>query len=262
MTYTYLTVEQRQHVAIVTLNRPEKANALHAPLLEEIEQVALSFRDDATTRVVVFTGAGTHFSSGADLTGREAPHDLLVMRRRRIRVGERVIRALTGMDQITIAAMKGAAMGGGACIATALDFRLGTRDCFMSYPEILIGVNLMWQSLPLCVHLVGPARAKRMVMSGERFYGPTLLDWGMLDAMVESETLLMERALEWAALYASRSPVPAQMIKRSVNAISSALDQSIMHMDFDQHALVNASEDAETARTSYRAKQEPQFRGN
>ncbi len=262
MTYENLTVERRGHVATVTFERPEKANALNAPLIEEIEQVALSFRDDARTRVVIFTGAGKHFSSGADLTGLEPPHDLLVMRGRRARIGERAIRALTGMDQITIAAMKGAAMGGGACLAMALDFRLGTRDCFMSYPEILIGVNLSWQSLPLCVHLVGPARAKRMVISGERFYAPTLIEWGALDEMVASETELMEKALEWADLYASRAPVPAQMIKRSVNAIVSTLDQAVMHMDFDQHALVSRSEDTEMARTSYLAKQEPRFRGN
>ncbi|MCZ6875444.1 MAG: enoyl-CoA hydratase/isomerase family protein [bacterium] len=262
MTYENLMVERRGHVAVVTFNRPQKANALNTPLIEEIEQVALSFRDDVRTRVVIFTGAGRHFSSGADLSSGETPHDSLVMRRRRIRIGERAIRALTGMDQITIAAMKGATMGGGACLATALDFRIGTQDCFMSYPEILIGVNLMWQSLPLCVHLVGPARAKRMVISGQWVYGPTLLEWGALDEMVESEHDLMPKAFEWAELYASRAPLPAQMIKRSVNAISSALDQAIMHMDFDQNALVSGSEDAETARTSYLAKQEPHFRGN
>lgn len=262
MAYENLTVERRGHVAVVTFNRPQKANALNTALIEEIEQVALSFRDDARTRVVIFTGAGRHFSSGADLSSGETPHDLLVIHRRRMRAGERAIRALTGMDQITIAAMKGAAMGGGACLATALDFRIGTQDCFMSYPEILIGANLMWQSLPLCVHLIGPARAKRMVISGQWVYGPTLLEWGALDEMVQSEADLMPKAFEWAELYASRAPVPAQMIKRSVNAIASALDQSIMHMDFDQHILLDMSEDTRTARASYLAKQEPHFRGN
>ena len=262
MAYENLLLERRGEVAVVTFNRPAKANALNAALIEEIEQVALSFRDDAETRVVVFTGAGKHFTSGADLDGMGGSQETLLMRRRRARLGERAIRALTGMDQLTIAAMKGAAMGGGACIAQALDFRVGTRDCFMSYPEILIGLNLMWQSLPLCVHLVGPARAKRMVISGERFYAPALLDWGALDEMVETEADLMPRALEWATFYASRAPGAAQMIKRSVNAIASALDHSIMHMDFDQNILASSSEDAEIARTAYAAKEAPQFKGN
>ena len=75
-------------------------------------------------------------------------------------------------------------MGGGACIATALDLRIGADDCFMQYPEIDLGMNLMWQSLPLCIHLVGPARAKRLVIGGERVFAPTLLQWGVLDECV------------------------------------------------------------------------------
>lgn len=261
MDYENILVERNGPIAIVTFNRPDKANALNAPHIEEIEHAALSFREDEHTRVVVFTGAGKHFTSGADLTGREPGHPLLTMRRRRARIGERCIQALRDMDQITIAAWNGAAMGGGACIATALDFRIGARDCFMSYPEILIGVNLMWQSLPLCVQLVGPARAKRLVISGEWIYGPTLLEWGALDEMVETGRV-MEKAMEWARFYAGQPPVAAQMIKRSVNALSSALDRSIMHMDFDQNILTAMTEDATEAVTAYLAKKEPKFVGN
>ncbi len=152
-------------------------------------------------------------------------------------------------------------MGGGACIATAVDFRIGARDCFMSYPEVLIGVNLMWQSLPLCVQLVGPARAKRLVISGEHIHGPTLLEWGALDEMVEADEV-MDKAMEWARLYASQAPVAAQMIKRSVNAISSALDRSVMHMDVDQHLLNRETEDAAIAVSAYLAKEPPTFKGN
>ncbi len=108
------------------------------------DHAALSFRDDVETRVVVFTGAGKHFSSGADLKDPGDEYRVpFVLRRRRNRIGERVIRALTEMDQITIAAWNGGALGGGACITTALDFRVRADDCFMQYPEIDIGMNLM-----------------------------------------------------------------------------------------------------------------------
>ena len=164
-----LNVERSGHIATVTFNRPAKANALNYAHLAEIEAAAQSFRDDVETRVVIFTGAGKHFSSGADLSdpgsAKPAP---LSLKRRRARLGARALQALWDIDQITIAAWNGAAMGGGACIATALDFRIGATDCFMQYPEVDIGVNLMWQSLPLIVHLAGPARAKRLVAGGER----------------------------------------------------------------------------------------------
>ncbi len=261
MDYEHIIVERDGPIGTVTFNRPERANALNPRHLEEIEHAALSFRDDYEVRAVVFTGAGKHFNSGADLGARGISQPSLMERRRRVRIGERCIQAIREMDQITIAAWTGAAMGGGACIATAVDFRIGARDCFMSYPEILIGVNLMWQSLPLCVQLVGPARAKRLVISGEHVRGPTLLDWGVLDEMVETDEV-MNKAKEWAVFYAGQAPIAAQMIKRSVNAIASALDRSIMHMDFDQNLMTASSEDAAIAVEAYRAKTTPQFKGN
>jgi enoyl-CoA hydratase/carnithine racemase len=266
MSYAHLSVERvadsHGQIALVTFNRPAKANALNYDLLEEIESVALEFRDDAETRVVIFTGAGKHFCSGADLSDPgERYRGPLVLRRRQARIGERAIRALFGMDQITIAAWNGAAMGGGACIATAVDLRVGSEDCFMQYPEIDIGVNLMWQSLPLCVHLVGPARAKQLVVGGERIHAETLLAWGVIDALVPRADLL-SRAQQLASQYAAKPPIAAQMIKRSINQISSALDQSIMHMDADQNLLTQTSDDRHAAIEAYLASTKAEFNGN
>lgn len=262
--YKNLTVEERDDVAIVTFNRPHKANALDRNHLEEIEQVALSFRDDPQTRVVIFTGKGKHFSSGADLTPTPNATDRqasLVLRRRRSRIGERAIRAVYEIDQVTIAAWNGAAMGGGACLATALDFRIGSSDCFMQYPEVEIGVNLMWKSLPLLVHLAGPARAKRLVAGGERIHADELRSWGILDCVVERDDLL-DTALDWALRYAKMPPIPQQMIKQSINAIASAQDASIMHMDVDQNLLSASTQDAKTAVRGYREGTTPEFRGD
>jgi enoyl-CoA hydratase/carnithine racemase len=263
MAYQHLTIERLDHhIACVTFNRPARANALNYAHLAEIEAAALSFRDDVDVRTVIFTGAGKHFSSGADLKdpGSEYRGPLL-LRRRRQRIGERTIHALREMDQVTIAAWNGAAMGGGACIATALDFRIGADDCFMQYPEVDIGLNLMWQSLPLCIQLVGPARAKRLVIGGERITAATLLDWGMLDACVPRAELL-QHALQMARTYAAKPPIAAQMIKRSVNAIVDALDRTAMHMDADQNLLAQTTEDRGRAIEHYGADSVPDFSGN
>jgi enoyl-CoA hydratase/carnithine racemase len=262
MSYEHLIIERKGHVALVTFNRPAKANALNYEHLAEIESAALSFRDDAETRVVIFTGAGTHFSSGADLTDPgTAFQGPLSLRRRRSRIGERAIQALYGIDQITIAAWNGAAMGGGACITTALDFRIGAEDCFMQYPEVDIGVNLMWKSLPLITHLVGPARAKRLVAGGERIQASDLLAWGVLDQQVPRVELL-DAASALAERYVNKPPVAVQMIKQSVNQIVSALDEAVMHMDVDQNLLAQSAEDRQTAVRAYLNKTEPTFTGN
>ncbi len=259
--YDNLKVAKDGHVATVTFNRPHKANALDHAHLVDIEAVALSFRDDADTRVVIFTGEGRHFSSGADLDGGGPAAANLVERRRLARIGERATLAVYDMDQITIAAWNGAAMGGGAVLATAMDLRIGADDCFMQYPEIDIGVNLMWKGLPLVTHLAGPSRAKRLVIGGERIHAAELREWGVLDALVPRADL-EDTALAWARRYAAKSPVAAQMIKRSVNALVSALDVAVMHMDVDQNLLSAMTEDRRAAIEAYRAGKEPRFKGN
>ena len=262
MDYEHLFVVRDGHIAHIHLNRPDKANALHHPHLSEIEHAVLEFREDAETRVVVFHGEGKHFSSGADLTDTgEAYKVPLVQRRRRMRQGERTIEAILGMDQISIAAWNGAAMGGGACIATACDFRVGADDCFIQYPEIDIGLNLMWKSLPLIVSLVGPARAKRLVVGGDRIRAETLLDWGVLDQLV-ARADLDEAALTMAQHYAAKPPIAAQMIKQSTNQIANALNHAIMHMDVDQNMFASGTRDRDVAVAAYLEKETPTFSGN
>jgi enoyl-CoA hydratase len=262
MTYQHITLQRDEHIAYVTFNRPHCANALSYEHLAEIEACALSFRDDAETRVVIFTGAGKHFSSGADLDDMIGKNtDPMVLKRRRWRIGERAVHALLGIDQITIGAWNGGALGGGACLATTMDFRLGTPDTFIQYPEIDLGLNLMWQSLPLTIRLLGPTRAKRLVIGGERVQAPTLLDWGLLEAIVDGDKLV-ESATEFAQTYVNKSPAAAQMIKRSINQISGALDRALMHMDADQNLLTLGMSDQSAAAEAYLAKQPPRFTGD
>ncbi|MEM7080853.1 MAG: enoyl-CoA hydratase/isomerase family protein [Pseudomonadota bacterium] len=262
MTYTHLQITRDGHVATIHMNRPDKANALHYEHLYELEHAAHSFRDDADTRVVIVAGHGKHFSSGADLTDPGTAYKVpLVQRRRRMRMGERAIEALLDIDQITIAAWQGAAMGGGACVATACDFRIGAENCFMQYPEIDIGVNLMWKSLPLIVNLVGPARAKYLVAGGHRVHAEQLYAWGILDELVSLENL-PEAAANMAAHYAGKPPIAAQMIKRSTNQIANALNHAIMHMDTDQNMFGATTEDRGVAIDAYLNKETPTFSGN
>ena len=263
MPYQHLALEQHGYTKLIKIVRPARANSITYEVLVELEACAHSLRDEVDTRVVIFTGEGRHFSSGADLDDtRSYPGEgPLVLARRRMQAGGRAIRALQDIDQITIAAWNGAAMGGGACITTALDFRIGAQDCFMQYPEVDLGVNLMWQSLPLITHLVGPARAKRLVAGGERVHAPTLLEWGVLDDMVPSSELL-PRAFAFAEIYANKPPIAVQMIKQSVNRIVSALDQSIMHMDADQNLFTRTTSDHPEATSAYRDKRKPAFKGN
>ncbi len=264
MAHELLDITRSGNVAVVGFDRPEKLNALNHDLMVEITRAAQAFRDDVETRVVVFTGKGKHFSAGADLRDPDrtgGPEATRLWQRRRIRAGPEMIRSIFEMDQITIAAVNGVALGGGACIATACDFRIGARDSFCGYPEINRGMNLHWVALPLCVHLIGPSRAKRMIALGRKEDAETLLRWGFYDEVVDRDEL-MERVLAMAEDYARQPPLPAQMIKQSVNAVVSALDRSIMHMDHDQWMLTASTDDFREGVQSFFEKREPEFTGN
>ena len=216
MAFQFLQLEREDHIATVTLNRPEALNALNTGLMEEIEAASRSFLDDEATRVVVFRGEGKHFSAGADLKQpRSDGETSLLMRRRQAGLGARMIRAILDINQVTICAVHGAALGGAACIATACDFRVGADDCFCGYPEVNLGINLMWRSLPLCVRLIGPARAKRMIMLGQHENAATLKEWGFLDEVVPRNEL-DSAALAMARQYAAQPPIATRVSTRSV----------------------------------------------
>jgi len=264
MEYKNLIIDRTGDIAVVSFNRPEKLNALSIDLHNEIQTVTNEFNEDARTRVVIFTGKGKDFSVGADLTDpkrAERIQDSLLLKRRHMKIGHRTLRSIYEVDQITIAAVNGHALGGGACVASACDFRIGADNCFIGYPEVSLAMNLSWMALPLCVHLIGPARAKRMVILANKENADTLLKWGFLDEVVPEKQLLA-KAMEMAAAYAAQPPIAAQMVKRSVNAISSALDQAIMHMDSDQYLYATSGEDFQEAIQAFFKKRTGVFKGN
>jgi enoyl-CoA hydratase/carnithine racemase len=261
MDYRFIRVNRQESIATVTLNRPDVLNALNTGIMEELEQASKSFLDDEATRAVIFRGEGKHFSAGADLKQKQERELSLLMRRRRMGLGARMIRAIAEINQVTIAAIHGAALGGAACIATACDFRIGSDDCVCGYPEVNLGINLMWHSLPLCVRLIGPARAKRMIMLGRHETAETLLEWGFLDQAVPRERL-EEAAVAMAQDYVRQPPVAVQMIKQSINAVSAAMDDALMHMDTDQNILTAMTEDRNEGIKAFFEKRDPEFKGN
>ncbi|MFC1884899.1 enoyl-CoA hydratase/isomerase family protein [Thermodesulfobacteriota bacterium] len=265
MEYENLIVERKGHVATVQFNRPDKLNTLSIEMMHEIDSLAKSFEEDENTRAVIFTGSGKNFCAGVDLNDHMESEDVkeasMLMKLRKVRIGPQMIRSIYEINQITIAAINGFALGGGACIAAACDFRIGAEGCKAGFPEVNLAMNLSWLSLPLVVHLIGPARAKHMVISADRIEAEELFKWGFLDKLVPFQNL-MKSAMEMAEVYASKPPLAAQMVKRSVNAISSALDQAIMHMDSDQFMYATSGEDFLEAVKAFFEKRKGIFKGN
>jgi len=241
-----ITVTREGDISFVCLNRPQHNNTLTFSLLKKLEEIALGFSNDIETKAVIMCAKGEHFSFGADLSdilAERAADTPLVLRRRQMQQGANLLKAIRNIPQITVCAVQGRAVGGAAAIASACDFRIGSKDSQISYGEVRLGMNLMWQAMPLCVQLIGPARAKKMIMSGLPETAETLLNWGFFDEVTPRENL-NEAAVKMAEIYTALPPVAVQAIKHSINAYNGALSEAVMHMDMDQFILLQESEDA------------------
>lgn len=264
MSETLVTVQRDGAIATLTLTRADRRNAVNTELMQQLIDACRNFETDEDTRAVIFAAEGRDFSVGADLSqprfqSTETP--TLLMRRRTTELGAQLMRAIQEIHQPTICAVQGIATGAGACITSACDFRIGADNARIGYGEVKLGINLMWTAVPVCVHLVGPARAKRMIMTGKLFDAKTLQTWGFLDE-VTSLADLAACARRWAEEYAALPPISVQMIKRSINMIAGPLDRAIMHMDTDQWLLTSTTGDFREAVSAFFEKRPPSFRGD
>lgn len=263
MSFKSISWDVDKSIATLTLNRADHRNALTLQMMSDLTEAARAISHDTTVYAVIIRGDGDHFSVGADLaqvnTGN-SPSNLL-QQRQTAELGGELVKTIADIRQPTICAIQGIATGGGACIAAACDFRIATSTARIGYGEVKLGMNLMWQAIPYAVELIGPARAKRMIMSGKLFSADQLLAWGFVDEVCAPEDL-DSTVLEWAKEYAALPPVAVQMIKRSINRYANPLGDAIMHMDSDQWLLTTQSEDFGEAVDAFLNKREPSFKGN
>ncbi|MCL4672883.1 MAG: enoyl-CoA hydratase/isomerase family protein [Sphingomonadaceae bacterium] len=259
--HDFFRIERQGAVTTVSINRPDRRNALTPEMLVSLRQIAESFRADAETRAVILRSECADFSVGADIDRMDGEPPTVAEIRRTAENGALLLRAIREIHQPTLCLVRGVATGGGACIPTACDFRFGTPDARVGYGEVKLGINLMWHALPLAIQTVGLARAKRMVMTGGLFDAATMLEWGFFDEVI-SEDAIEDRVMEVAATYAALPPVAVQMIKRSANAWAGALDQAVMHADTDQWLLATRTEDFREGVAAFREKRTPDFRGD
>ena len=232
-------------------------------LCRELRQAALDFENDATLKAVILTGRIDNFSMGADLKDEEsakARKSGLADRRQVFQTGGRMCRAWEEIEPLTIAAIEGWCVGGGAALASCCDLRVASQSSTIYVPEIERGMNLSWGAVPRITHLVGPAKAKRMVMLSEKVSASQALDWGFIDRLAAPGEAL-EAAMDFAKQAASLPPVQMRMIKQAVNASTNALDRAVSHADYDQFGLAVASGDYAEGVSSFLEKRPPRYTG-
>lgn len=251
-------------IAVVRFDRGDGINALSPEALRQLTDAARSFEDDAATSVVVLTGGARTFSAGFDLKdpeGRARKAMDLGTLRRHLKLGPRLTGAWQDMEQITIGAIEGFCIGGGVALAVALDFRVMARDAHMRVPEIALGMNMSWQSVPRMLHLIGPARTKQaVILADDRITAEQAYEWGLVEQVAEPGKAF-DAAMALAEKVAAQPPLSVAMTKLTVNRLAHALDDLASHMDVDQFALASLSEDHKEGVAAFLERRKPKFRG-
>lgn len=222
MEYETILVERNEPVLTITLNRPNKLNAMSTQMCEELLDLFLKVRTDTDIRYVVFTGAGRAFSAGADVSGRDGalPEDRFeyyTTARQGQLLGHDFMRTLENLDQITISAIDGYSLGAGLCIPIVCDFRIASVQAIFGVPETGIGIFYTWGATPRLTSLIGPAWTKEMIITNDYVYADKALAIGLVHKVVPSEKL-MDAVQEMIDTIELKGRIATRIAKKMINA--------------------------------------------
>jgi enoyl-CoA hydratase/3-hydroxyacyl-CoA dehydrogenase len=244
-------------VARVVLNRP-KYNTINGEVLEGLDRIISEVWSDPEIRVVVVTGEGTIFSSGADL-GQFFANQVAFMEFNRR--GERVMRRLTELPKLTIAVMKGYALGGGLELAASCDIRLATEDVQMGFPEVTRGIVPGWSGTQRIPRLIGLTQAASLVLTSERISGPKAVQIGLATKLIPPGDP-DEYALKYASeLAQSQAPVAVMMAKRLLNKGAEVPSDVGLEMEAAAQGILFGTEDIKEGVAAFLAKRKAEFKG-
>ncbi len=203
-------------IAYITLNRPDKLNALNAELLNELEELIRQVAADSTIGAVIITGSGQKaFAAGADIA--ELHSQTAETGGQFSQRGQRVFDMIEALQVPVIAAVNGFALGGGCELAMACHIRFASSNAMLGLPEISLGVIPGYGGTQRLGRLVGPARALELILSCEMVNASTALQLGLVQRVTEPEALLRE-AVTFAQMVASKAPLAVRAALMAVLA--------------------------------------------
>ncbi|HKY60358.1 MAG TPA: enoyl-CoA hydratase/isomerase family protein [Gemmatimonadota bacterium] len=252
-----LSAETVDGVTILTVDRPEKRNALNQAVRSAASRALAEAEADPAVRVVVFTGAGDQaFVAGADVS--EFAGRTPTEQREAMRTG--LFDDVWNFPKPTIAMINGWCLGGGCELALACDLRIGADSAQMGQPEVRLGIIPGGGATQRLPRLVGYGKALQLVLTGEIIDAVSAYEIGLLDEIVPAVEL-RERTLEIARSMAEKSPVTLALAKRALRAAyEMPLSAGLAH-ERELFALAFATEDKEEGVRAFLEKRPPEWKG-
>ena len=256
--YETILVEKRGSVAVLTINRPDKLNALGYKVHQEGVAALEELRTDSEVRVVVITGAGEKsFIAGADIsefTGKTP------VTQRNIFQEKTLFNSIDAFPKPIIAMINGFCLGGGCEVALACDIRIASEKAKLGQPEINLGIIPGGGGTQRLTRLIGEGKSMEMILTGDMIDANTALNLGLVNHVYSIEEL-ETKTMELAKKIAEKSPIALQMAKEAVKlAAKSNLDEGLRR-EVDLFAICFSSQDKEEGVAAFLEKRKPVFTG-
>ena len=258
-----LVVVERGRVAVLTLNRPERRNALSGEMLQAIFDALADFATEGEARCLLIRGEGKHFCAGADFS------DVAEGAATGARYGagfEQMLRAIEEHPLPVVAAVQGAALGAGCQLLAAADLAVAADDARIGIPSARLGILLDLEKVQRMVQVLGPAHTREMLLTGRELDGREAAAWGLVTRVVKAKEV-DQAARELASQVAENAPLSVQGSKAAIRAVlrHAALDRAVHGTEFVPHdeAALRALTSADVAEglRAMNERRPPEFEG-
>ncbi|HXI02239.1 MAG TPA: enoyl-CoA hydratase-related protein [Candidatus Saccharimonadales bacterium] len=259
MSYKNLLYENDNGVARITVNRPEKLNALNRETVRELDEAMSVFLGDASAGALILTGSGSRaFVAGADIG--ELSTQTPLEAQEYARHGQSVLARIERSRKPTIAAVNGFALGGGLELAMACQIRVAAEGAALGLPEVSLGLIPGFGGTQRLPRLVGRGMALEMILTGGKIDAQEALRVGLVNRVVPADQLL-ESCLKMARTILSRGPAAVSLAIDAVNRGLEMPQEEAMHLEAGLFGIAASTEDAKEGTRAFLEKRKASFQG-
>ncbi|MEK6768630.1 MAG: enoyl-CoA hydratase-related protein [Gemmatimonadota bacterium] len=259
MSYQTLLLEIRDGIAILTISRPDKLNALNDTVVAELHDVARALKANADVRGIILTGSGPKaFVAGADI-GDLAKQGVLDGRDRAL-TGQGMLRDFETMGKPVLAAVNGFALGGGCELAMACHIRIASENARFGQPEVNLGITPGYGGTQRLPRIVGKGNALYMLLSGEHVNALDALRMGLVSKVVPQDQLMAEAEKLMRTIIA-KGPIALAL---TMDAVDRGLEMTLeegLRLEADAFGLVASTKDMKEGLTAFLEKRPAKFEG-